>query len=191
MKLLLASNSQRRRDLLALLDIDYEIVETRDVAESYPAGLPADEVAPYLSSLKASAYVDVPKNDEIILTADTVVISDDVILGKPRDCEMAVEMLKRLSGRTHKVVTGVTLMSDELTHTFSETTFVTFDELSDKDIIAYVDRYRPLDKAGAYGIQEWLGCIGVSRIDGCYYNVMGLPLNALYRHLQKFARRLT
>lgn len=185
MKLLLASNSPRRRELLGLLDIDYEIIAPRDVEEVYPADLPAEEVAPYLSALKASAYAGVPKGDEIIVTADTVVVCDGKILGKPKDREDAVAMLRLLSGKTHKVVTGVTLMSETQTVTFSETTLVTFDTLSDDMIASYVDRYRPFDKAGAYGIQEWIGCVGISAITGCYYNVMGLPLHTLHTHLHR------
>jgi septum formation protein len=186
MKLLLASNSPRRRELLALLDCDYEIVEPRKVDETYPAGLSADEVAPYLSALKAKAYAGLPVGDDIVVTADTVVICDGGILGKPKDRRQAIDMLNRLSGKTHKVVTGVTLMSADRTVTFAETTEVTFDRLSDEAINYYVDRYCPFDKAGAYGIQEWVGCIGIIGIHGCYYNVMGLPLHALHRHLRDF-----
>ncbi|MDE5567817.1 MAG: Maf-like protein [Muribaculaceae bacterium] len=186
MKLLLASNSPRRRELLGLLDVDYEIIAPREVEEVYPAALPAEEVAPYLSSLKASAYAGLPKGDEIIVTADTVVVCEGRILGKPKDREDAIAMLRLLSGKTHKVVTGVTLMSEKQTVTFSETTLVTFDTLSDSMIESYVDRYRPFDKAGAYGIQEWIGCVGISAITGCYYNVMGLPLHTLYTHLSRF-----
>ena len=186
MKLLLASNSPRRRELLALLDIDYEILAPRDVDETYPSDLPAEEVAPYLSALKSRSYADVPHDDEIVVTADTVVICDGMILGKPKDSQQAIEMLKRLSGKSHKVVTGVTLMSADKTVTFSETTRVTLDKLSEETIIQYVDRYRPFDKAGAYGIQEWIGCVGISGIEGCYYNVMGLPLHALSVGLRSF-----
>ena len=186
MKLLLASNSPRRRELLALLDIDFEIIKPRDVDEIYPADLPTADVAPYLSSLKANAYVGVPMQGEVLVTADTVVICEGRILGKPSDEREAIDMLAMLSGKTHEVVTGVTLMSPDKTVTFSETTNVTFDTLTPETIARYVDRYRPFDKAGAYGIQEWIGCIGISRIDGCYYNVMGLPLHALYRHLSDF-----
>lgn len=186
MKLLLASNSPRRRELLALLDFDYEIVEPRDVDETYPSDLPSEDVAPYLSALKAKAYAGLPAGDEVVVTADTVVICDGMILGKPKDRSQAIEMLARLSDKTHHVVTGVTLMSADKTVTFSETTSVTFDKLSDDIITYYVDRYRPFDKAGAYGIQEWIGCIGISSIQGCYYNVMGLPLHSLYTHLRSF-----
>lgn len=185
MKLLLASNSPRRRELLALLDIDYEILPPRPVDEIYPADLPVDQVAPYLSQLKARAYEGLPRPGEILITADTVVICDDTILGKPADRAQAIDMLSMLSGRTHRVVTGVTLMTYTDTITFAETTLVTFDNLDPGTLAAYVDRYRPFDKAGAYGIQEWIGCIAISSIHGCYYNVMGLPLHAIYRHLSQ------
>lgn len=186
MKLLLASNSPRRRELLGLLDIDHEILAPREVEEVYPDSLPAEEVAPYLSALKAAAYSGLPKGDEIVVTADTVVVCDGMILGKPKGRQDAIAMLQQLSGKTHKVVTGVTLMSETSTVTFAETTLVAFDKLSDSMIESYVDRYRPFDKAGAYGIQEWIGCVGIRSISGCYYNVMGLPLHALYTHLQQF-----
>ncbi len=186
MKLLLASNSPRRRELLSLLDLDYKIIKPREVDEVYPATLSADEVAPYLSSLKADAYKGVPKGDEVVVTADTVVICDSKILGKPADERQAIDMLAMLSGSTHEVVTGVSLMSEEKKITFAETTRVTFDDLSPEVIARYVDRYKPFDKAGAYGIQEWIGCIGISHINGCYYNVMGLPLHALYKRLGEF-----
>lgn len=186
MKLLLASNSPRRRELLSLLDIDFEIIKPREVDEIFPAFLPAREVASYLSSLKADAYIGFPKAGEVVVTADTVVISDSKILGKPSDERQAIDMLAMLSGATHEVVTGVTLMSEDKKITFDETTQVTFDTLTPEVIARYVDRYKPFDKAGAYGIQEWMGCIGISHINGCYYNVMGLPLHALYKRLSEF-----
>lgn len=187
MKILLASNSPRRRELLSLLDIDYDIIAPIDIEETYPAGLPAEKVASYLSALKASAYKGVPHAGEALLTADTVVISEGSILGKPHDESEAVAMLTSLSDKTHKVVTGVTLMTPSETITFDETTFVTFDKLSTDEIKEYVRRYRPLDKAGAYGIQEWIGCVGISKIEGCYYNVMGLPLHALSKKLKEIS----
>lgn len=186
MKLLLASNSPRRRELISMLDIDMEIVAPRDVDESYPNDLPVESVPAYLSRVKADAYKDLPKEDEIVVTADTVVIIDNIILGKPHSRDEAVDMLTLLSGRSHRVVTGVTLMSADNIKTFSVTTNVEFDRLAREDIESYVDKYQPFDKAGAYGIQEWIGCVGISSIDGCYYNVMGLPLHDLYRHLRNF-----
>ena len=184
MKLLLASNSPRRRELLHLLDIDYEIVTPREIDEVYPADLKPENVAPYLSALKADAYLDLPGENEILVTADTVVICGGRILGKPHSEDEAIAMLKSLSDRSHTVVTGVTLVSACRRITFAEHTVVTFDALSDNDIKSYVRKYKPFDKAGAYGIQEWIGAIGIKGIDGCFYNVMGLPVHALWRNLQ-------
>lgn len=186
MKILLASNSPRRRELLKLLEPDFIIAESRDVKETYPADLPLPEVAPYLSRLKAAAYRDVLVPDEVIITADTVVINKGSLMGKPKDEEEAVEMLKSLMGHTHTVVTGVTLTSSEKTVTFSESTEVTFDYLGTQEIEDYVHNYHPLDKAGAYGIQEWIGAAAITGIHGCFYNVMGLPLHSLYIHLKEF-----
>ncbi len=185
-KILLASGSPRRRELLRLIVPEFGIAEMHDIQESYPSGLPAPEVAPYLSALKARAYSRDLVAGEILITADTVVILDGKILGKPHDGSQAVEMLRSLMGRTHQVVTGVTLTSLRSTETFSEVTEVTFAALSDREIDLYVKNFHPMDKAGAYGIQEWIGCIGITSIKGCYYNVMGLPLHTLYRHLKDF-----
>lgn len=186
MKLLLASNSPRRRELISLLDYEVEIVSPRDVDESYPDNLPVDDVPVYLSRLKADAYRELPVQGEVLVTADTVVILDNNILGKPHSRDEAIAMLQSLSGRSHRVVTGVTLMSTDKEVSFSSATNVEFDRLSRDEIESYVDKYKPFDKAGAYGIQEWIGCVAISSIEGCYYNVMGLPLHDLYRHLQKF-----
>ena len=183
-KILLASNSPRRRELLGLLDVDFSIAEPREVTEVYPDSLPAEDVPSYLSALKADAYADMLSDDEILLTADTVVICDGEILGKPDGHDGAVDMLKRLSGKTHTVVTGVSLTTKTDMLIFSEHTDVTFATLSDQEIDYYVERYRPYDKAGAYGIQEWIGCIGIKSINGCFYNVMGLPLHKLYENLK-------
>ncbi len=185
-RVLLASNSPRRRELLNLMAAALEVATIHDIDGYYPADLPAEQVAPYLSALKADAYSPQLVDDEIIITADTIVINDGKILGKPHSEEQAIEMLRSLMGHTHRVVTGVTLTSKVDKDTFAETTDVTFYPLSDREIDLYVHNFHPLDKAGAYGIQEWIGCIGISGIKGCYYNVMGLPLHALYMHLQKF-----
>ena len=182
-KVLLASGSPRRRELLGLILPHFTIAETRNVDESHPQGMEADKVPLYLSQVKAKAYADLLADDELIVTADTVVICDGTILGKPADAADARAMLHRLSGRTHTVVTGVTLLTKTKSETFGETTTVRFAPLSDEQIESYIERYRPFDKAGAYGIQEWLGCIGIQGIDGCYYNVMGLPLHTTYNHL--------
>lgn len=183
-KIILASASPRRRELLSHLDVDVEIAPARRIDESYPARLLPEETAPYISRKKADGYRDLVGDDTILITADTVVVLDGRVLGKPRDEEDARRMLRQLSGRTHTVVTGVTVTSRDAQHTFAEHTEVDFAELTEAEIDHYVSCYSPLDKAGAYGIQEWIGYIGVTGIRGCYYNVMGLPLSALYRHLK-------
>ncbi len=185
-RILLASNSPRRRELLGMILRRFEVAQARDIDESYPDTLAAPEVPAYLSQLKARAYADMLEPKELIITADTVVIDGDAILGKPSTPEEARNMLRRLSGHAHTVVTGVTLTTPDRTLTFSETTKVHFGHLDEKEITEYVDLYYPLDKAGAYGIQEWIGAVGITGIEGCYYNVMGLPLNALYRNLRTF-----
>lgn len=185
---LLASNSPRRRELLGLIMPSFEVALPRDVEEVYPPTIAATEVPAYLAQLKADACADVLTDNELIITADTVVISDDKILGKPSGAEHAAQMLKDLQGRTHTVVTGVTLrsLSGKKNDTFSEHTDVTFGPLSDQEIERYVEIYRPFDKAGAYGIQEWIGAAAICKVNGCFYNVMGLPLHALYTHLKAF-----
>lgn len=185
-KILLASNSPRRRELMRLIAPEFGIAIMHDIDENYPSTLPPEEVPVYLSRLKAKAYAHQLVENEIIITADTVVINDGRILGKPHSQEEAVEMLLSLMNRTHRVVTGVTLTSLEKSDTFSEMTEVTFDNVTREEIERYVNDYHPYDKAGAYGIQEWIGCVGISGIKGCFYNVMGLPLHTLYQHLQRF-----
>lgn len=184
-RLLLASGSPRRRELIEQLGMEVVRAHLKDVEETYPDTLSAAEVAPYLSRLKAEAYMGEIAPDEVLLTADTVVVDGDRILGKPRDEGEAHAMLRELSGHTHQVITGVTLASDKGMQTFSEVTEVEFAELTDDEISYYVEKYRPLDKAGAYGIQEWIGYIGIKGIKGDYYNVMGLPLRRVYEHLLK------
>lgn len=178
---LLASNSPRRRELLGLIMPSFEIAVPRDIDEVYPDNLPPEEVPLYLSALKAKAYADLLTPGELIITADTIVIAEGKIMGKPHDADEAVAMLKTLQNSTHTVVTGVTLLSLEgkKTDTFSETTHVSFGPLTDDEIRLYVERFQPFDKAGAYGIQEWIGAAAISRVDGCFYNVMGLPLHTL------------
>lgn len=183
----LASNSPRRRELLFMLLPAFIVAESRDVDESYPDQIPAEEVPVYISKAKAAAYSDMLTPGRLLLTADTVVICDGEILGKPHGGrQAAIDMLRKLSGRTHSVVTGVTLTSDTKSESFSEVTKVTFAELPGALIEEYVDLAKPYDKAGAYGIQEWIGAVGISGIEGCYYNVMGLPVHALYNHLRDF-----
>lgn len=182
-KVVLASNSPRRRELLADLGIDFTVRTLKGVDESYPHDLPVMEIAEYISRKKAQAYRAEMALDELIITADTVVILGDEVLGKPVDAADAHRMLRELSGKTHKVVTGVTIVTANATASFSAVTDVEFAELSDEDIAYYVEHYSPLDKAGAYGIQEWIGCMGVRHINGSFYNVMGLPLHRLYTEL--------
>ena len=175
-RLILASASPRRRELLAACDIDFVLAEKFECEESYPADLEADKVAEYLSQLKSNAYPHALKEGDILLTADTVVIAGGEILGKPKNNADAERMLKMLSGATHKVVTGVTLRTPLRTISFSAESFVTFRALENEEIAYYIEKYRPLDKAGAYGIQEWIGYTAIEGLQGSFYNVMGLPV---------------
>lgn len=179
----LASNSPRRKELLGDLGIEFQVRTIKGIDESYPDDLPVLEIAEYISRKKAHAYRAEMHPDELIITADTVVILGNEVLGKPKDADDARRMLRELSGKTHKVVTGVTIVTTNATRSFSAISDVEFAELGDEDINYYVDNYRPLDKAGAYGIQEWIGCMGVRNINGSFYNVMGLPLHRLYTEL--------
>ena len=185
-RLILASASPRRRELLASCDLDFVLAEKFECEECYPDDLKAEKVAEYLSQLKSNAYPHSLGEGDILLTADTVVIIGDKILGKPKDEKEAVEMIASLAGATHKVVTGVTLRSAEQTLSFSAESKVTFRRLEDEEIAYYVKKYRPMDKAGAYGIQEWIGYVGIEGIEGSFYNVMGLPVQKLYVALQHF-----
>ena len=182
-RLILASNSPRRRELLAGLGLPFEVRVLNDIDESYPENMPATDVALYIAGKKADAYRSVIQPDELIITADTVVIVGDDILGKPTDEADAVHMLREISGRTHQVTTGVCLLTASQERRFAVTTDVTFKELSDEEIHYYIDHYHPYDKAGAYGIQEWIGYIGVTGLHGSYYNVMGLPVQRIYNEL--------
>ena len=184
-KLILASNSPRRKELLAGLGVPFEVRVLQDIDEHYPENLPVNEVARYIAKEKADAYRRIVTADELIITADTVVIVGDEILGKPMDEADAVRMLRLLSGRTHQVTTGVCLLTAEKERCFDVTTDVTFKTLTDEEIHYYVNRFRPFDKAGAYGIQEWIGYIGVTGLNGSYYNVMGLPVQRIYQELTK------
>lgn len=190
MKLLLASKSPRRRQLLSQLGFPVEYI-TIDTDESLDTPMSAAEVAEHLARRKAAACpVELLTDDSVIVTADTVVVLDGQVLGKPADRDEAVAMLHNLSGRSHTVYTSVCLRSATGETSFTESTDVIFRQLSNSDIEYYVDNYRPYDKAGAYGIQEWIGMVGVSRIEGCYYNVMGLPVARLYEALtSKFSSR--
>lgn len=184
-KIVLASNSPRRRELLSGLNLEYTVRVLPDIDESYPDTLKGEEIPMYISREKAKAYRNSMAEDELIITADTVVCINEKVLGKPRTQEEAKEMLWELSGKTHQVITGVCLMTCGLQRTFSATTQVTFDVLTEDEIEFYVEKFRPLDKAGAYGVQEWIGFVGVSRLEGSYFNVMGLPVQRLYQELKK------
>ncbi len=183
-QVILASNSPRRRELLSGLDIDYTVRVMDDIDESYPDNLLCADIPCYISRKKAEAYKQQMRQDELIITADTVVCVDDTILGKPKDADDAAAMLRLLSGKPHQVITGVTLLTSEQEKTFSVVSDVTFDDLSDEEIEYYVTKYRPFDKAGAYGIQEWIGYVGVTSLKGSYFNVMGLPVQRLYNELK-------
>ena len=185
-KLLLGSKSPRRRELLQMLRIPFQVVTISGVDEEYPHSMAALEVPQFLSGIKADAYLGHLHDNEVIITADTLVILGNTILGKPKSLEEAMEMLRLLSGKTHHVVTGVTIANQEKRTSFSSTTKVTFTDLSENEIRYYVDTFQPLDKAGAYGIQEWIGGVAVEKIDGSFYNVMGLPIHRLFKELQIF-----
>ena len=184
-KLILASNSPRRKRLLAGLDLDFEIRVIPGICETYPETLSVPEIPVFIAKEKASVYEGKIASDELVITADTVVVLNDEVLGKPADASDAFRMLRLLSGKTHQVITGVCLTTVEKQHSFSVTTDVTFKELSDEDIHYYINKYKPFDKAGAYGIQEWIGYIGVTAISGSYFNVVGLPVQRIYQELHK------
>ena len=185
-KIILASNSPRRKQLLAGLDIPFEVRVLQNIDESYPHNLPVSEIAEFISRKKASAYLQTMSSDELVITADTVVILGQQVMGKPHDETEAKHMLSALSGHTHQVTTGVTLSTHNRQLCFSVTTDVTFKKLSSDEIDYYVSTYRPTDKAGAYGIQEWIGYIGVTALQGSYFNVMGLPVQRIYEALRTF-----
>lgn len=182
--IILASQSPRRRELLAGLDIAFEVRTLPDLDESYPPTLPAHEVATYIAQKKAHAYASWRSPKHIIITADTVVCLGDIVLGKPTDSTDAKRMLRQMAGRTHQVVTAVSLMMPHGETTFDVTSTVRFGALTDEEINYYVDRYAPMDKAGSYGIQEWIGMAAIESIEGSFYNVMGLPVQRLYQVLK-------
>lgn len=185
-KLILASQSPRRKDLMCGCGLDFTVAENYLVNEDFPEELTAAEVPCHLAKLKSASYPQKLGDKEILITADTVVVLGEDILGKPKDREEAVEMLTRLSGEKHTVITGVVIRSARHAECFSVKTDVWFRKLREKEIEYYVDTYKPYDKAGAYGIQEWIGYIGIGRIEGSFYNVMGLPIQSLYVNLEKF-----
>ena len=182
-KVILASNSPRRKELLAGLGVDYEVRTLPDVDESYPETLKGADIPLYIAKEKADAYLDMIQPGELMITADTIVWLDNKVLGKPRNRKEALQMLRDMSGHTHEVFTGVCLTTTEWQRSFAAQTEVRFSRLSEEEITYYVDKYKPMDKAGAYGVQEWIGFIGVENISGSYYNIMGLPVQKLYREL--------
>lgn len=188
-RVMLASRSPRRRQLLEECGLAFEIAEGRDAEERYPAELPSGEVAEYLSRLKSDAWAEELQREDLLITADTVVIVAGEIFGKPADRADAERMLRLLSGGSHEVVTGVTLRSTALCESFSSVSRVHFRELTEEEIDYYLTTYKPYDKAGAYGIQEWIGYVAISGIEGSFYNVMGLPVQMLYVRLGEFLDR--
>lgn len=185
-RIVLGSNSPRRKELLAGLDLQFEVETIPGIDESYPDTLTSEAIPLYIARKKAEAYLDKMSDNELLITADTIVATYDRILGKPANQEEAIEMLRYLSDHVHEVITGVCLTTKDKTVSFSVASAVCFGRLEEEDIIYYVDKYRPFDKAGSYGIQEWIGYIGVEAINGSFYNVMGLPVQRLYQELKKF-----
>ena len=183
--IVLASNSPRRKELMSGLGVDYVVKTLPDVDESYPDTLQGTEIPAYISREKADAYKSLIQPDELLITADTIVWLNGEVLGKPKGREGAIDMLRKLSGTSHQVITGVFLTTSDWQKSFTAVTDVTFATLTEEEIIYYVDKYTPMDKAGAYGVQEWIGFIGVESISGSYFNVMGLPIQRLYQELKR------
>lgn len=186
-KVILASNSPRRRELLAGLDIDFEIDTQNSFNEAFGPDVPHRDVPVLMSEGKSFGFHRPLAEDEILITSDTMVLLDERILGKPHSREEAVSMLRTLSGRTHEVLTAVTIRDCRHHETLCDSTLVHFRELTDDEIETYIDRYRPYDKAGAYGVQEWIGYVAITGIEGSFYNVMGFPVHKVYAELIKFA----
>lgn len=183
MKLILASNSPRRKELLSMLGIPFEVRTLHGIDESFPDTLKGEEIPLHIARKKAEAYKAGMNKDEVIITADTIVYLDGETLGKPKDAEDACRMLRKLSGKTHEVITGVSIVTESCIRQFATTTKVSFANLTDSMINHYVEHYRPFDKAGSYGIQEWIGGVGITGIEGSYYNVVGLPVQRLATEL--------
>lgn len=184
-KVILASNSPRRKELLSGLGVDYEVRTLPDVDESYPDTLTGADIPLYIAKEKADAYRAMLKPGELMITADTIVWLAGRVLGKPKDREDALQMLRDMSGKVHEVFTGVCITTTDWQRSFAAQTEVRFSQLTEEEITYYVDKYQPMDKAGAYGVQEWIGFIGVENISGSYYNIMGLPVQRLYKELLK------
>ncbi|WP_417352067.1 Maf family nucleotide pyrophosphatase [Flavobacterium alkalisoli] len=184
---ILASGSPRRQKFMKELDIDFEI-RLKDVEEIYPENLQGAEITDYLAELKAAALLDTLSDNDILITSDTIVWHNNKALGKPTDKDDAFTMLKALSGNVHEVITSVCIKSNSKSVIFNETTRVSFNTLSDDEINYYLDNYRPYDKAGAYGIQEWIGLVAIAKIEGSYVNVVGMPVDKVYQHLITFTK---
>jgi septum formation protein len=186
-RIILASRSPRRQQLLKELGLKFDIV-IREFEEAFPEGLNGEEIARFVAHSKAVSFRNEIADNEIVITADTIVWCNNQVLGKPIDKQDAVRILNEISGNTHEVITGVSIFSKKKEVTFSVSTRVTFEVLSEEDINFYIDRYKPFDKAGAYGIQEWIGIVACSKIEGSYFNVVGLPVQRLYKELQEFVK---
>lgn len=186
-RVILASRSPRRQQLLKELGVKFDTV-IRDFEETFPEGLTGEEIARFVAHSKAVSFRDEIADNEIVITADTIVWCNNQVLGKPVDKQDAFRILKEISGNTHEVITGVSIFSKKKEVTFSDSTKVTFEVLSDDDINYYIDKYKPYDKAGAYGIQEWIGIVACSKIEGSYFNVVGLPVQRLYFELKNFLK---
>lgn len=184
-RIILASKSPRRRQLLEWAEVPFDVI-VKDTDEMYPSSLAIDQVPVYIAKNKALAVKDELSHDRLILAADTIVVLKDKVIGKPATKEDAVNTLKELSGQTHLVITGVVILKDEAEIAFSDITEVEFHTLTDRQIEYYVDHYQPFDKAGAYAIQEWIGVVGIKRVQGDFYNVMGLPVSRVMKALRQF-----
>lgn len=184
--IILASNSPRRKELLNGLNIPYEIKTLPDIDESYPDSLAGEDIAIYIAEEKANAYLDQLDDNTLLITADTIILLDGKVYGKPSDETDAKQMLRDLSGKTHQVITGVCITTKDKQVSFAVSSEVRFSKLDDDEIEYYVSNYKPFDKAGAYGVQEWIGYVAVEYISGSYFNIMGLPIQRLYRELKKF-----
>lgn len=185
-EILLASKSPRRHEIFKLLNLKVRIIDNFNFNEKFPEDIPISDVAEFIAKSKAQQYQKYIKTNQILVTADTLVVLKNEILGKPKDLKQATIFLKKLSGKTHKVITGVSISTTDKNLSFRETTYVKFKKLSDDIINYYVEKYKPLDKAGAYGIQEWIGLIGIEKVVGCYFNVMGFPAASFMEKLKLF-----
>lgn len=185
-EIVLASNSPRRKELLQRMGVNFKVRTLFGIDESYPNSLRGEDIVCYISRNKAKAYQSSMAPNELLITADTIVYVDGEVMGKPKNAEQAKEMLHKLSGKTHQVITGVTIVTAKRTENFGVTSQVKFTNITDEEINFYVDNYLPFDKAGAYGIQEWIGIVAVEEIKGSYFNVVGLPVQRLYQKLKTF-----